>query len=649
MAADPKSTPPAEDRLDSWKEIASYLRKGVRTVQRWERSDGLPVRRLGQERQGSVFAYKSELDTWWQTQSRRLEAEVPAALDSTVQPGSSRRWWPFALAFLFSVSAFALWRAWPTPPAVYHAAPLTSDHGWEIAPSFSPDGGQIVYSWTPPGGVPHLYLKNVGSDSKQRLTTRPEPEAGAAWSPDGRFIAFTRRLEASRFAVVRIAASGGPEMQIMEKSGWSPLSWSGDGQWLIAVNGPPKMQSIVAVSIADGATHALTKPFEFGYTGFGLSPDNRRLIFSYGGPGATPISELELGPGLIPIGEPRAITEKLFITEMQVAADGKQVVYVDGSWEEGSLRRLRLVPGASPEPVYGSPDWFSTPALSRDGRRLVFAARHSDREEIWQKSLADASAAPSVVVSSTHSDLNPQYSPDGRHIAFHSTRTGASDIWIADQDGGNARRLTYTNARVTATSRWSPDGEWIAFESNQSGQSDVYVVPSRGGSPRRLTDHPAIDAIPRWSRDGKYLYFCSDRTGRFEIWKIAATGGDPVQVTSNGGFVAVESPDGRWLYYSQTRNFGPVLRMPLNGGPSEEVIADIRGLFFSVTARGIYYQSQGAIWFWDAATRETEEIFVPARSMGVGMDVSPDGKTLLFTQKTKESTGADLYLIDGLR
>jgi Tol biopolymer transport system component len=245
--------------------------------------------------------------------------------------------------------------------------------------------------------------------------------------------------------------------------------------------------------------------------------------------------------------------------------------------------------------------------------------------------------------------MNPQYSPDGQSIAFHSTRSGASEIWIADRDGGNPRRLTYTNARTTATPRWSPDGKWIAFESNQSGPGDVYVVPSTGGPARRLTDGPAINAIPRWSRDGRFIYFVSYRTGRYEVWKVAAPGGEPVQVTHDGGFVAVESPDGRYLYYSQTRNYGPVFRMPLAGGPSEEVIPDIHGLFFTVTERGIYFESRGVICFWEAASRKTTEIFRPAKPMAVGMDVSPDGQTLLFTQIDGDTSGADLYLIDGFR
>ena len=52
------------ERLDSWKEIATYLKRSVRTVHRWEKEEGLPVHRQLHKDLGSVFAYKSELDAW---------------------------------------------------------------------------------------------------------------------------------------------------------------------------------------------------------------------------------------------------------------------------------------------------------------------------------------------------------------------------------------------------------------------------------------------------------------------------------------------------------------------------------------------------------------------------------------------------------
>ena len=58
------------DRLDSWKEIASYLRREVRTVQLWEKNEGLPVHRHFHKRLGSVFAYRSEINRWQRQVSR---------------------------------------------------------------------------------------------------------------------------------------------------------------------------------------------------------------------------------------------------------------------------------------------------------------------------------------------------------------------------------------------------------------------------------------------------------------------------------------------------------------------------------------------------------------------------------------------------
>jgi TolB-like protein/Flp pilus assembly protein TadD len=68
--------PLSSDRLDSWKEIAAYLKREVRTAQRWEKNEGLPVRRHQHDKLSTVFAYKSELDAWWHERQPRLEKEV---------------------------------------------------------------------------------------------------------------------------------------------------------------------------------------------------------------------------------------------------------------------------------------------------------------------------------------------------------------------------------------------------------------------------------------------------------------------------------------------------------------------------------------------------------------------------------------------
>ncbi len=75
---------PMQDRLDSWKEIAAYLKRGVRTAQRWEREEGLPVRRLKHDALGSVYAFRSELDQWWS--SRQGETGQTASAPASRRP-----------------------------------------------------------------------------------------------------------------------------------------------------------------------------------------------------------------------------------------------------------------------------------------------------------------------------------------------------------------------------------------------------------------------------------------------------------------------------------------------------------------------------------------------------------------------------------
>ena len=98
-------------RLDSWKEIATYLGREVRTVQLWEKNEGLPIHRHQHARQGSVYAFKSELDAW-----RTGRKGIP---DAPVLEAAPRRR-PIMLiagAFLILAAAgFLLWKNFQTKP-----------------------------------------------------------------------------------------------------------------------------------------------------------------------------------------------------------------------------------------------------------------------------------------------------------------------------------------------------------------------------------------------------------------------------------------------------------------------------------------------------------------------------------------------------
>jgi TolB-like protein len=87
------------DRLEGWKEIAAYLRRDVRTVQRWEQSDGMPVHRHKRAQRPIPYAYAAELDSWW---AGRTAAGPP--LDAKGTSGG-RRWLASAVALLLVAAA----------------------------------------------------------------------------------------------------------------------------------------------------------------------------------------------------------------------------------------------------------------------------------------------------------------------------------------------------------------------------------------------------------------------------------------------------------------------------------------------------------------------------------------------------------------
>jgi hypothetical protein len=123
----PDTLPPSGPvRLNGWKDIAGYLNRGVRTVQRWEKEFGLPIRRLGTGRGEGVFAFANEIDAWQATaqadrarsdsQSASTEGSAPPAPDPRpVTAGTSERWLRMAVvAMAVALTLTVAWAAWST-------------------------------------------------------------------------------------------------------------------------------------------------------------------------------------------------------------------------------------------------------------------------------------------------------------------------------------------------------------------------------------------------------------------------------------------------------------------------------------------------------------------------------------------------------
>ena len=135
------------------------------------------------------------------------------------------------------------------------------------------------------------------------------------------------------------------------------------------------------------------------------------------------------------------------------------------------------------------------------------------------------------------------------HIAF----IYAEDLWVANLDGTQPRRLTIDEG-VESNPAFSPDGKLIAFSAEYDGNRDVFVVPVEGGVPLRLTWHPDADIVRGFTPDGKNVLFVSQRnvfTRRYaQLFTVPVEGGTPVQLEIPNAYHACYSPDGKFMAYT---------------------------------------------------------------------------------------------------
>jgi Tol biopolymer transport system component len=296
------------------------------------------------------------------------------------------------------------------------------------------------------------------------------------------------------------------------------------------------------------------------------------------------------------------------------------------------------------------------------GNLMVYQQREGAKwvTDIWRLSHPGASRSTETPQKLLASAVNASYSPDGRKVAFESGRAGGSNIWLSDADGSRPVQLT-TSKTHSGTPRWSPDGRRLVFDSLEAGNWDLYVVGADGGTPRRLTQEPSEDRAGTWSRDGRSIYFHSVRTGRSEIWKVPAEGGTAVQVTRGGGFYAVESEDGRDLYYLKSPPSG-IWRVPLSGGDESEIVkGPVDWENWALTGRGLYYAtvrhvtvgpdlSEFTIQYLDFSSGRTALLYrKDAEHFGyLSMTVSPDEKWILFGE-TPAAAQYELMLMENFR
>jgi Tol biopolymer transport system component len=672
--------PPSEGRLESWKEIASYLNRDVRTVQRWERSKHLPIRRLPGGDVSRVYALKSELDAWWGSRGIHILSEPegpPPAL-----PAARRR--PIALwvggvlaAAAVAVLALRLLsvnRRLPEP----RVSAVTSYAGEVLYPSFSADGRQMVFTWNGEKQDNYdLYIKLLGGGEPMRITRDPAVDTMASWSPDGTQIAFCRwRSNSATVQFLVVPAMGGAERLLGEASLteiWPvPLStWTPDGRGLI-VGWPesPNRTSLYLLSLESGERKRLTAP-PAGWWGDDspvLSPDGTQLAFiRRQGPDQGNVHLLRLTHDFEAAEEPQAVSHEACCAGNPLwTGHGREILYVKREADIATLHRISARPGAQPQTVGMVGTLGTHISLSPHGDKLAYVSGEVN-SDLWRVDLpplakhtgprSDSLLNAERMYSSSRVDAMPDFSPDGRRVAFCSNRSGGMEIWIADADGTHTRQLTSLDGPAAHLPRWSPDGKQVVYYASLEGRRDIYVIGAEGGKARALTRNAGTNFLANWSRDGRWIYFASDRHGDFQSWKAPSAGGNAVQVTRQGGYGGIESADGRTLYYAKTQFAGAIWQVPVNGGEEKPVHPAVRcyrvAWNFAVTGAGIYsLGSENAlsgfrVQLYEPATHRLQILGRVTQSLGRSMAVSPDDRWLLFSDYPARR--GDLMLVEDFR
>lgn len=587
--------------------------------------------------------------------------------------------WPFSikktvvamLALMLAVSAGAfLWQrnrangkaSLPLPAAI--TVPLTSFPDEEFGPALSPDGKLVAYSWK--GGTKtdvSIYVQQVGAGTPLRLSPVSGYEGGATWSPDGRYVAFSRGvLDQDRNGMFLIPALGGPERRLFAAVFVGPLDWSRDGKYIVFC-WKSRVQEAFRVAVLTFDTlevRTLTSPADptYGDLKAVLSPDGQTISFIRNTGDSSELFSMPFNGG-----EPRQLTfDRRRIDGLAWTNDGRELIF--SSNRSGGYNLWRMpARGGEPVQVEGSGSDAHEPSISRSGNRLTYSRQIVDTN-IWRVAADPGSREPPRrLVASTHPDDNARYSPDGRKIAFQSRRTGSRELWVCDSDGANQLQLTNFNGPITMNPRWSPDGRQIVFDSRPEGHADVYLISADGGPVRRFTAGPGDSLAPSWSHDGQWIYFGSNRSGTWQVWKMPANGGAAVQVTEDGGYEAAEAPDGQTIYYNKYGFYTLGLFQRALAGGAETMVLDLPQFDsfgdWWVTSKGIYFihrdnaerkpLAQCSIDFLDFATHRTNRIapLDHGPTSNPGLNLSPDGQWLIYS--TDDYRSLDIMLVENFR
>ena len=427
--------------------------------------------------------------------------------------------------------------------------------------AISPDGTQVVYQSLSGTGPEGLQLNLRPIDQLLALPLRgTEGSAGPFVSPDGEWVGFVDSATAR--VLQKVSIFGGPPVTLTESP--APVlgaSWGADDQIIFGT-----AVGLFRVSGGGGEPEALTTlDTEQGETDHWwpfIIPGHDAVVFviSTGTTRTTgQLAVLDLVTGDV---------TRLGLAGFspRYSASGHLVYAV----EDGSVRAVpfdaaSLTVTGSPVPLVEGVSVKASGAanfsLSDTGTLVNIPAVAATAAVDGVLALVDRSGVVAPLDVPPGQYRSPRFSPDGRQLAVEIISGGQSDVWIYDVSGtSNIRRLTQAGNNTRPA--WTPDGRLVTFGSDRDGRWGLYDQPADGSTvAERLTvaDEGRSQYPESWSPDGQTLAFAE--VGGPAFWDIRtlsrASGASELFAGGPGNqFGAAFSPDGRWLAYTDQRDFG---------------------------------------------------------------------------------------------
>jgi Tol biopolymer transport system component len=577
-----KSGPP-DDRLDSWKEIATFLGRGVRTVQRWEREEGLPVHRLTHEKRGTVYARREELAAWWESRSLSLAAEPLDAADAGATPGVPR------LERATLTSAMTAW------PALSSDARLIG---------FVSDGGAD-------GTTPQIWVQQTGGAALQ-LTTGERQYSHLSFSPDATRIIFTAADGAGQH-VYEIPTLGGEPRLLQRDARFGEVS--PDGRWLACV---PRDGRAIRIAARGGAGFRTLAPELVDVSCLAWTSDSRSVIVhARPGPAAEPdwwIAPIDGGPPANTHVTGAFREAGLFTLPSGVAwLDDSLIFAAAGTKTKGvhlyrqRLSRRTYQPEGAPELLTAGSESASLPRVA--ARRLAFLSSRADMN-LWSISLDSVSGvAIGPLRRLTRGPAPAGYmsvTGDFRTLAYFSFRLGHGEIFLRDLETGSEKVLQQAAEGERGYPAISRSGTQLAFglrmPAGQQPARPIFVADVATGALRSLGDD--CGGRPRQWLDERLLMI--ERFARLNSLVIldTATGQQhDLLVSADQSMTNARlSPDGRWITFDASAPGEPtsVFVAPLGTQPVPEsnwLVVDrfASHPFWSADGTILYYTPTGTI------------------------------------------------------